>query len=189
VAYTEQALSNDAYEILRLRGPVPPSAIPRIRVLIPLAMEELGKTFAASDYEGLQKSFAVTITAGRADLKDVEGLLFNPLRSVVFPPSSTTPAIWQPDTADLVWGNMVIGSSEPVYYTQEGTVLVFRNNADGSISTLAGTGAVVTNYVPSLIDAARPLPVQYEGLLLKTLVELASGAGISAVESAQVGRA
>lgn len=189
MAYSSATLAIDAYEALRLRNPrIGPSAKPRLMLLVPLALEELGRNAVAGDYDGLQKSFAITITAGRTDLKDIAGLLFDPLKSVVIPPSSTTPAIWHPDTGDLIWGNMTVGATEPVHYSQEGTVLVFRNNADGSISTLAGTGAVVTNYVPSLTDAARPLPVQYEGLLLKTLVEMVAGGGVSAAESAQAGR-
>lgn len=190
MAYTSQTLAYDAYEALRLRSPqIGSSAIPRIVLLIPSALEEVGRNAVAGDYDGLQKSFAITITSGRTDLSAVAGLLFDPLKSKVMPPSSTTPAVWHPDTDDLVFGNMAVGASEPVHYSQEGTVLVFRNNADGLISTLSGTGAVVTNYVPSLTDAARPLPVQYEGLLLKTLVELVAGGGASAVQSAQAGRA
>lgn len=189
MSYTPQTLAYDAFERIKVSNPqAPASLIPRLTTMIPSALERLARVAVENDYEGLQKSFAITIAAGETDLASIAGLLFNPLRSIVYPSASSTPAIYLEEVEDLIWGIPDTGASVPVYYSQKGTILSFRNNTDGLLTTLAGTGSLVTNYVPSLTDAAYPLPVQYEGLTVETLVEMSMGK-LMTQELAAAGRA
>lgn len=150
--------------------------LPKFRILglTMLALETLGKMVAESPrYQAMQKSFAITITGGQTDLDAITGLLFDPFKSLVYPSSSTTPAVYMYGPESLIWGGMVLGASEPIYYSEKGRILQFRNNTDGVLTSLSSTGSVYTNYVPTLADAARPLPFQYQGTLAALIASLA----------------
>ena len=178
MAYTSQTLANDAYELIKARDPnALPSLVPRIATMIPAALERLGRMVLVSHYEEMQRSFAITIAGGASDLETIPGLLFDPLKSIVYPGGTTSPAIYLPQVEDLSWATLATGAPEPIYYALKGTILQFRNT-DGSMLSLSGTGSVITNYVPSLTDVARPLPSRYEGVLVEILSRMPIAEGV-----------
>lgn len=155
--------------------------LPKFRILglVTPGMEMTARMVRASPgYEGMQKEFPITIAAGESDLQAIDGLLFDPLKSIVCATEDGIPAVYLPTPEDLVWGGMSLGAAEPYYFSQRGTKLLFRNKADGEINTLNSDGIVVTNYIPKLTDGPgddRPLPFQYRGLLAATIAGLATG--------------
>jgi hypothetical protein len=176
MAVTEISIAQRTFAALVTGGADPTKiSVPHLLALVPDALELLGKRVAAGpDCEGLQKSFAATIAAGVTDTAALSGILFDPLKAIVFPPASTVPCVFLEVYEDLVYGNMPVGAAEAIYYAQNGTVLRFRNNTDGLLNTLAGAATITANYLPSLTDGTLPLPLQYEGALIRSMVELAS---------------
>jgi hypothetical protein len=175
MALTEISIAQRTFAALVVGGADPTTIkLANLLALIPDALELMSKRVAAGpDFEGLQKSFAASIVAGVTDVAALTGIVFDPLRAIVFPPASTVPCVFMEVYEDLVYGNMAIGASEAVYFTQNGTVLRFRNNTDGSLITLAGAATITANYLCSLTDGTLPIPLQYEGAVIRTMVELA----------------
>lgn len=191
MAYTSATLTNDAYEALRLRNPrIGPSAKPRLVLLVPSALELMALRIKDSDgYEGLQQDFTATPTAGRLDLSAIAGILFDLDKANVRIASSGVNIQMVDSVETLEHGRL---PTDRVWVAQDGQELVFRSTTP-SLTDYATQVKIKSNYVPSLTGAdARPLPARFEGLLLKTLVELGAREPLSvmeAKESAAVGRA
>ena len=169
-------------------------SLAKLMGLVPTALEVFSKRVAtADDYEGLQKTYtAVVITAGVLDLTVLAAALFNPLRAIVYPTPAANPAVFFGTIEALVFGDLPTGAAEAVYFAQKGTALQFRNNTDGSLTTLASTTAVVVcNHIPTIGD----VPDSFTGAFLLELAQLAAielmpqGIGQKVAEALAAGRA
>lgn len=191
MAYTSQTVADAAYEVLRLRNPrLGPTAVPRLVRLVPSALELIALRIKESDgYEGMQQDFTATPTAGRLDLSAVVGLLFDVDKANVRIAASGVNIQIIDSVETLEHGRL---PTDRVWVAQDGQELVFRSTA-GLLTDYATQVKIKSNYVPSLVGAdSRPLLARFEGLLLKTLVELGAREPLSvmeAKESAAVGRA
>lgn len=147
--------------------------IPNLLALIPDALELLGKRVAAGDdYEGLQMDFDVTPIAGVADLAVVsDGILFDLARARVRVAASDVTLQPIDSLETLQNGDL---PNDQVWYAQEGSTLRFRSTTP-SLTNYVTPVKVKANYIPSLLDAALPLPFQYESALVLIMVELAHG--------------
>lgn len=185
MSYTAQTLANDAFEKIKTLNPqAPASLIPRIYTLIPAALELLADRVKRSiDYRGLQTDFSVTPVAGLVDLTALAGILFDINRSTVR--VSATNDYLSPVDNIITLENGGLPNDQP-YYAQDGTTLRIRS-VTPLLTDYTTPLKIKSNYIPSLTDAALPLPSQYEGALLETVVEMAVKP--NAEEMAATGRA
>lgn len=134
-------------------------------VLLPTALKVVSHR-AAKDagYEGLQKDFPVTPTAGVVDLTALSGIIFDLARSRVRVTSSNAPVNAVDSLETLVDGGL---SADVPLYAQDGTDLRFRDTA-GAMGTFVTPIKIKSSYVLALSD----VPTQYEALLVETLAGL-----------------
>jgi hypothetical protein len=170
MAYTDETLANAAYEALRSRGAgVGASLIPRIRTMIPAALELLGERVARGmDYEDMQADFTATPSAGSLDLSAIAGIIFLSGRATVRVASSD---VLIPEIDDVQTLQDAGLPSDGVLFSRHGRTLRFRSITP-SLTDYATAVKLRSNYVPSLTVSARPLPVRFEGAAVETLAGL-----------------
>jgi hypothetical protein len=180
MSYTDETLSIAAYERLKVLNPsAPPSFVPRLRTMVQAALELLGERIARSpDYEAMQADFAFTPAAGVVDLSTQDGLIFLPGRSRVRV-AATNAEI--PEVDDALTMQDAGLPNDSAYFARVGRTLRFRSTTP-SLDDYVTPVKVRTNYVPSLTDATRPLPVRFQGAAVESLANL--GAAIKAEEMA-----
>lgn len=136
-----------------------------IHTQIPNALKTVSHRVAKDQgYEGLQKDFSVTPTAGVVDLTALAGIIFDIARSRVRITSSNLPIRAIDSMETLISGGLQI---DQVLYAQDGTDLRFRDTA-GALGTYATAVKIKANYILTLTD----VPTQYEAMLVETVVGL-----------------
>ena len=136
------------------------------------ALELMAKRVAAGEaYEGLQIDYLATPVLGFLDLTLLTGILFDIDRARIRVASThaTLRAVDSYETLEN--GNLPL---DQIYYAQDGVGLRLRD-LTGSIVLYAVAVKIMANYVPSFTNASFPIPTQYEGALVSTMVELALG--------------
>lgn len=190
--YTEESLTNAVYETLQARGVdvtalrvrsvnVGASLIPRIRTMIPAALELLSdRVKEGKDYQKGQKDFSITPVAGVIDLAAQPYVLFDFNKSTVT--VAATGAYLEP--VDDLWtlqnGDLPTSST---YYAEDGRTLRVRSTS-GLLTDYVTPVKVRSNYVFSLTDTARPLPDHFDGALLATVVGMCIGKSSESMEAA-----
>jgi hypothetical protein len=171
VAYTEESLTNAIYEAMRVRGmDVGASMIPRIRTIIPTALELLGERVKdGPEYHRMQKDFSITPVAGLIDLSGQTGILFDIKKSTVRNASTDAYLEAVDNLITLQNGDL---PTDVVYYAEDGRGLRVRS-ITGLLTDYVTPVKVRSNYKPSLTDSARPLPDYFEGALIETAIGLA----------------
>lgn len=181
--YTEETLPLAVFESLRSRGvPADSSLIPRIRVLIPSALELLSdRVKEGKDYAKGQKDYAITPVAGVIDLIAPAFILFDFNKASVR--VSATNVFLEPidDLWTLQNGDLPTDVS---YYAEEGRTLRVRSVTTGLLTDYIAPVKVKSNYVFSLTDAARPLPDYFDGALVNTLVGMCMANPVESIEQA-----
>jgi hypothetical protein len=170
IAYTEETLANAVYEAMRVRGmDVGSSIIPRIRVVIPTALELLGERVKdGPEYKRMQKDFSITPIAGVIDYSGETGIIFDFKKASVR--NASTNAYLEPvdNLMTLQNGDFDTGT---VYYAEDGRSLRVRSTT-GLLNDYGTAVKVRANYKPSLTDSSRPLPDYFEGALIETAIGL-----------------
>lgn len=181
--YTEETLPLVVYESLRSRGvPADSSLIPRIRVMLPSALELLSdRVKEGKDYQKGQKDYAITPVAGVIDLSVPTFMLFDFNKSTVRVSASNVyleplDDLWTLQNGDL--------PTDVSYYAEEGRTLRVRSVTTGLLTDYVAPVKVRTNYVFSLTDATRPLPDFFDGALVNTLVGMCMANPVESVEAA-----
>lgn len=132
---------------------------------IPNALKTVSHRVAKeSGYEGLQKDFSVTPTAGVIDLTALTGIIFDIARSRVRVASSNLPINAVDSMETLVNAGL---PTDVVLYAQDGTDLRFRDTA-GALGTYVTPVKIKANSILALSE----VPSQYEALLVETLAGL-----------------
>lgn len=148
-------------------------SLPRFRILglASQGLELLAKRIAAGPgYQGLQKDFSATPSAGRFDLTTLADLLFDMSKATVRISSSNVLLIPVDAAHTLEKGDLVL---DDIYYTRLGNELVFKST-DGAINTFATALKIKANFIPTLAT----LPAEYKTALTTTINELATGSAI-----------
>lgn len=132
---------------------------------MPNALKTLSHRVAKEEgYEGLQKDFNVTPSAGVVDLTALSGVIFDLARSRVRVASTNAPLNAVDSLETLVYGGL---PTDAPLYAQDGTDLHFRDAA-GAMGTYATPIKIKANYILALSE----VPTQYEALLVETLAGL-----------------
>lgn len=140
----------------------------RILALVPSALEEMSHRAAKGEgYEGLQKDFSVTPTAGVVDLSAIATLIFDLARSRVRVASTNLPLYAVDSVETLVNAGLQV---DKAMYAQDGAELRFRDTS-GALGTYVTPVKIKANYVLVLAD----IPTQYEDMFIQTLAGLAGG--------------
>jgi hypothetical protein len=165
MALTENTLALRALELAGL----PETELPRVVSQIPAGLELLGLEVRSSpDYADMQADFPATPVAGLLDLSAIDGILFDMGRSTVRVSATNQRLTPIDDLLTLQDGRL---PSDAVYYAQDGRGLRFRS-ATPSLTDYATAVKIRANYVPSLIDSARSVPLRFEGRLVALLASL-----------------
>lgn len=182
MAWTQATLARAAYNALRARGiGLPPSAVPRLAAQVPAAIELMAKRIAQGPgYEGLQKDFDATPTAGVYDTSAAAAMLFDINRSQIRVASSGATLQAADNLRTMERGGL---PSDVVYYTLDGGRIVFRSTTP-AINDYATAVKVRANFVPTFAEVTT---YGLDGTLLETLVGMNSGTQ-EAVEMAAVNR-
>lgn len=184
MAWTQTTLALAVYEALKAREPrVPPSTLPRIAAQVPAALELMAKRIAAGPgYEGLQKDFDATPTAGVYDTSAASTMLFDIDRSQVRVASSGSTLQAVDNLRTLDRGGL---PSDVVYYALDGGRIVFRSTTP-AINDYVTPVKIRASFVPTLAEVTT---YGLDGTLLETLLGMLSGDRQEPTEMAQVTRA
>lgn len=163
-----------------------------VSVIVNDALELMATRVKQGDgFEGLQKDFPITPTAGRFNTTATPGMLFDIDKSHVRVSSSNATIQLIDSMETLEYGGLPL---DRVYAAQDGDDLVFRDTT-GSTTAYVTAVKLKTNYIPSFVVAdALPIPDNMRGLLVSTTVEMAMKAEnppiavAEAVQSAESGR-
>lgn len=181
MAVSEASIAQRTFAALVAAGADPAHVkIPNLVALIPDALELLGKRVAAGmDYQGLQTDFSATPAAGLLDLSSLTGLLFDLHRSRVRVSASGISLQPIDSLETLERGDL---PNDQVYYAQDGSTLRFRSTTP-ALNDYATALKIRANFIPSVAT----LPSEYEGALVRVMVELAGNA-VAAAELTETGR-
>lgn len=119
-----------------------------------------------SGYEGLQKDFSVTPTAGVIDLSAIATIIFDIARSRVRVASTNLP-LYPIDSVETMVNAGI--PTDKVVYAQDGAELRFYSA--GALGTYVTPVKIKSNYVLALAD----IPTQYEDMFIETLAGLVGG--------------
>jgi hypothetical protein len=158
-----------AERVLRVLGVTTPEQQLHVRTtaltLTSDALEITSHRIAKEDgYEGLQKDFAVTPTAGAIDLTAIDTLIFDIARSRVRETGTNLPLRAVDSLETLVHGGL---QTDKAAYAQDGAELRFRD-LNGALGSYATPVKIKANYVLTLDD----VPGSYEATLVQTLAGL-----------------
>ena len=133
--------------------------------LVTDALEAMSHRIAKEDgYEGVQKDFSVTPTAGVVDLSAISTMIFDIARSRVRVAATNVP-LWGVDSMEtLIDGGLPV---DRVLYAQDGAELHFRDT-NGAMGTYVTPIKIKSSYVLTLTD----VPASYEAQLVQTLAGL-----------------
>lgn len=166
MAYTDETLTNDAFERLKAINPATPeSVIPRIVTLIPSALIQMAERVSRSSLsELLRTSFTTTAVNGVAPLNGLvnaaEPLLIDS-RLEVFLVGTSNLAESVPDRATL----LIESSVEFPFYSIEGlNILVRQANED------FGTYNDDVTIIGSRVPLSATTPLQLQGELVSTIL-------------------
>ncbi len=141
---------------------------PEIEGILPLALSKLSVRVAdSSDRPLLRKDFAITVTAGVADLTThltaTEPLLMECINHAeIYSSGGTTPWQFLPDRVQL-------GLTRPqmfIYFAIDKSDLRTRNT-DGSLTSLGVSATITASYVPLLAS----VPVLLEDELVNLVIQ------------------
>jgi len=145
--------------------------LPRFRILglVKEGLEVLAKRVASQGgYEGLQKDFTATPTAGRLDLDTLAGILFEVNLAEVRISASNQGITMIDSVRTLEYASL---PTDQVFCARDGNELVFRQ-ADGTMNAYAQPVKIKANQIPTLAT----LKAQYKGALASIIAELAGAA-------------
>jgi hypothetical protein len=145
--------------------------LPDIEAMIPDALTRIAVRVAEGDsYAELQKDYALTITAGVADIS-TQPILMDYLNQGIVLVGSVM-AKWVPRFESLFGASV---QSDVYHYAVRNRKLYFKNIADGSVTTLTASGTGQFNYIPQISE----LPTRLESELTQELVNMVHERGLT----------